>query len=260
MSGCARVLRAFCNQESGLKMKQSPIQQAQLAPGRPSMMDTSEEAVLDLSALMGTLWRGKWIVALTTVLALLLGGYYAFVAATPQFRSSAVVMLETNQESVVDLQSVVGGLAGDTAEINSELEVLRSRGLMGKVVDKLDLVSDPEFNTKLVAPSLLGSARTGLKSLLGLSPDATALPDDIHDQITPRWGDHRAAGKSLGPECSAELCVPGHRRNRNRAQIGTDRGYHRRSVYSRPDRGQIRRDRTGHHLAFGSCGRVAAGA
>ncbi len=144
---------------------------------------TAEDEVLDLGALLATLWRGKWIIAGLTTVMVLMGGYYAYVAAPRLFTSSAVVMLETKQEAVVDLQSVVTGLSGDSTEINSELEVLRSRGLMGKVVDKLNLIDDPEFNADLVAPSALAQLKETIKSAVG-GGNAPARPDDIAAQMT----------------------------------------------------------------------------
>jgi polysaccharide biosynthesis transport protein len=137
-----------------------------------STLSEEDDDSIDLSALLGTLWRGKWIVGLAAAIALLLGGYYAYVVATPMYRATSVVMLQTKQDNIVDLQSVVGGLSGDSTEVNSEIEVLRSRGLMGKVVDRLDLVSDPEFNSKLQEPSLFdqvkGQIKGTVKGLLGL--------------------------------------------------------------------------------------------
>ncbi|WP_254443418.1 Wzz/FepE/Etk N-terminal domain-containing protein, partial [Ruegeria arenilitoris] len=147
-------------------------------------MDTSDEDTIDLSTLVATLWRGKWIIGLTTTLAVLVGAFYAFVAAVPIYKSTAVVMLETEQASVIDLQSVVGGLAGDTAEVNSELEVLRSRGLMGKVVDRLDLVSDPEFNEDLVPASALEGIKQFIQSMLGANPDEEQVSDELAKQLT----------------------------------------------------------------------------
>lgn len=138
---------------------------------------------IDLGALLATLWRGKWIIALAAALAVLIGGYYAYVAATPLYRATATVMLQTKQDNIVDLQSVVGGLSGDSTEVNSEVEVLRSRGLMGKVVDRLDLVDDPEFNGKLREPGLIAGVRqnvtSSIKGLLGSSgaPSDAATAD-----------------------------------------------------------------------------------
>lgn len=128
----------------------------------PQATNQPEDDEIDLGALFATLWRGKLLIALFTAVAVLIGGYYAYIAATPLYRATAVVILETNQDQIVDLQSVATGLSGDTTEINSEIEVLRSRGLMGKVVDELDLVNDPEFNTALQTPGLVSSLRSAL--------------------------------------------------------------------------------------------------
>ncbi|MFD2739599.1 GumC family protein [Sulfitobacter aestuarii] len=132
----------------------------------PSLPETEDDSI-DLAALAGTLWRGKWIIALATALALLIGGYYAFVVATPLYRATSVVILQTKQDNIVDLQSVVGGMSGDSTEVNSEIEVLRSRGLMGKVVDRLDLINDPEFNGELREPGLVANVTGGIRNSIG---------------------------------------------------------------------------------------------
>jgi succinoglycan biosynthesis transport protein ExoP len=166
-------------------MKQSPLTNvAQIQQRHPTEADTPEDDVIDIGALIATLWRGKWIVLLTTLIAITLGGYYAYVAATPLYTSSAVVMLETDQKSVVDLESVVGGLTGDSTEVNSELEVLKSRGLMGKVVDQLDLVSDPEFNEELQLPSAIDGLKDQVKALLGVTDASAEISAELQDKIT----------------------------------------------------------------------------
>lgn len=144
----------------------------------PSASTSADEDVIDLGALFSTLWRGKWLIALGVLVALLIGGYYAYIAATPLYRSTAVVILETNQDQIVDLQSVVGGLSGDTSEVNSEVEVLRARSLMRKVVDRLDLTRDPEFNAELQPESL----KSQIKSLVGLGAPATVLSPEQEEQ------------------------------------------------------------------------------
>ena len=144
----------------------------------PSASTSADEDVIDLGALFSTLWRGKWLIALGVLVALLIGGYYAYIAATPLYRSTAVVILETNQDQIVDLQSVVGGLSGDTSEVNSEVEVLRARSLMRKVVDRLDLTRDPEFDVELQPESL----KSQIKSLVGLGAPATVLSPEQEEQ------------------------------------------------------------------------------
>ena len=139
--------------------------------------DTDEDTI-DISALLGTLWRGKWLIAIVTFVALLLAGYYAYAVAVPTYRSTTVVVLETKQDSIVDLQAVVGGFSGDSTEVNTEVEVLRSRGLAGKVVDRLDLISDPEFNENLREPSMIGSVIRSIRSLLPSSNSGAEIIND----------------------------------------------------------------------------------
>ena len=160
----------------------------QNTPAPPAAAHPVDEDVIDLGALFATLWRGKWIIAIITAIAVLAGGYYAFIAATPLFRSTAVVILETNQEQIVDLQSVVGGLSGDTSEVNSEVEVLRARSLMGKVVDRLELTEDPEFNTSLqvLTPmqATIENAKDSVRAVLGLETEEVVLSPEEEAQRT----------------------------------------------------------------------------
>lgn len=155
-------------------------------PERAAPMDAPqiETDEIDLAALFATIWRGKWIIILLTTIAVGLGGYYAYFLTTPLYQSTAVVILETKQDQIVDLQSVVGGLSGDTSEVNSEVQVLRSRGLMGKVVDRLDLTRDPEFNGSLRAPSLTDNTKSQLRSRLGFSTPLVTLPVEEEAQRT----------------------------------------------------------------------------
>jgi len=153
-------------------------------------LDVAEEPedTLDLEAMALTLWRGRWMVVLVTVLFMALGALYAFVLAVPTFRSSVSLILETRTEQVVDFENVVGALRADDAAINTEVEVLRSRSLLGLVVDKLDLVADPEFNgllrdvplSRQVSETVSSFART----ILGIA--AEELPPPSEQMIRER--------------------------------------------------------------------------
>lgn len=159
-----------------------------ISPGEkhhvPQSVHQAEEDVIDLGALVSVIWRGKWLIALLTAAAILIGGYYAYVLATPLYRSTAVVILETNQEQIVDLQSVVGGMSGDTSEVNSEVEVLRARGLMGKVVDRLSLTEDQEFNGELRPVSFVDQLKDRIQTALGLNPAPLNLTPQERAQRT----------------------------------------------------------------------------
>lgn len=114
-----------------------------------SAMPTNEKNDFDMLAMVRSLWRGKYWVLLVVLLTTLIGGTYAYVLATRVYTSDATVVLESRQEQVVDIESVVTGLSGDQATINTEVEVIRSRRLAEKLLDRLNLIEDPEFNFSL---------------------------------------------------------------------------------------------------------------
>lgn len=145
-------------------ISQKPSQVTQARQGPEDAGDT-----IDLSSLLGALWRGKFIIAAFMIATTLLAGFYAYAVAVPKFTSTAVVVLNSREEQVVDIESVVGGLGGGSEIIATEVEVLRSRSLLGKVVDRLDLMSDPEFNRSLVPPSTMDSLKQSIRSIFGAS-------------------------------------------------------------------------------------------
>lgn len=153
---------------------------------QPEGVDDDE---IDLGALVAVLWRGKWFIGLLAVLFVLAGGYYAYVVATPLYRATAVVILETDQNQIVDLQSVASGLSGETSEINSELEVLKARGLMGKVVDRLNLVEDPEFNGALRPVPLVNQIRAYVENVIGSGAPQQAGPEPTQEERVRRTRD-----------------------------------------------------------------------
>lgn len=136
---------------------------------------------IDLSILLRTLWRGKIWIVLCAVIGFFLGGYYAFVVATPEYTASSVVMLESRQEQVLDLDSVVSGLSGDQATINTEVEVIRARGLLEKLVIRLDLTTDPEFNVRLRP-----TRKYSLKTVMTIVRDAIEGPPPPAPEPTER--------------------------------------------------------------------------
>lgn len=118
----------------------------------------SQDGTAQLSALATTIWRGKWRVLLAALIGVALSAFYVIGLATPIFKSDVFLVLETREEQVIDLEGVISGLSSDASVVQTEVEVLRSRGLAQKVVADLDLVKDPEFNPNLRPTSLLDKA------------------------------------------------------------------------------------------------------
>lgn len=101
---------------------------------------------INLESLLRILWRGKLLIILTTIFTISLGGYYAYVGAPKVYTSVADIVLEDKKNQVVDIESVMTGVSSDLSAINTEIQVLKSRGLIEKLVVSLNLLEDPEFN------------------------------------------------------------------------------------------------------------------
>jgi len=104
---------------------------------------------IDLFEVLGALWRGRYWIILTALIACMLGGFYATKIAVPMYPAKAVVALEIRQQNVMKIESVLSGASGGSEEINTEVEVIRSRYLIEALVKKLKLIDDPEFNVAL---------------------------------------------------------------------------------------------------------------
>ena len=133
-----------------------------------SSLDDDE---IDLMELFRALWRGKWLIATAALAALAVGGYYALGLAEPQYRSSAKLTVEMRTNQVVDIESVISGVSTETAALNTEVEIILSRRVLGKLVDEIALTEDPEFNATLREPSTVSQVVGSIKGLIGSGDD-----------------------------------------------------------------------------------------
>jgi capsular exopolysaccharide synthesis family protein len=135
----------------------------------PLDADPHETAFLefDFRALLRALRRRLGI-----ILSITIGGtFLALVAVlqiTPLHTAQSLVFIDRQKAQVVDFQAVISEGAGDSAGVESEVEILRSRTVIRRVVEKLNLVDDPEFNGQLrPAPFIRINPIGWLKSLMG---------------------------------------------------------------------------------------------
>lgn len=107
--------------------------------------DLDDEGVIDIRSLALVLLRRKWVI-INTVLFCSVMAVLVLFQLTPRYTASAMLALETRQNQVVDVESVLSGVGTDAAAIKTEIDVMTSRRLVGKAVDELGLIKDPEFN------------------------------------------------------------------------------------------------------------------
>ncbi len=117
------------------------------------------------------LW--EWLRLLNRRKALIIGSGLLAVALmaliiaqqTPMYKASARIMLDTRTFKVLSTEAALSGV--DTLNlgaIQSELEVMQSEFLIGRVVDRLGLATNPEFNgTK--PPGFLDSSLAPIREL-----------------------------------------------------------------------------------------------
>lgn len=144
----------------------------------PSVIKSDE---VDLLALARTVWHGKFWIGLCAFLAGLAGIYYLLNIAVPMYPARAIVALETQESNVVDFESVLSGGGGGSEEVNTQVEVIKSRNVTTKLVDRLNLIDDPEFNLTLRPINPYDPIRLA-KSVLGMQ-DPPLTDVEIKNQV-----------------------------------------------------------------------------
>lgn len=168
---------------------------------------------MDLGEIGRMIWRGRTTVALTMAAALALALVYALLLVTPLYRATAVVVLDPAQVDILEIDGLVSGLSGDDVEINTELEVMRSRHLLGQVVDGMGLVSDPEFNAAHAPPGPVARLMRGIGLGAAETPSARhhrdrtieALQQRVSVRVRPRTFVFDITVASADPEKAARI-------------------------------------------------------
>jgi capsular exopolysaccharide synthesis family protein len=80
---------------------------------------------------------------------------FILIEITPRYAGSVSIMVDPRNQKGIDIQAALDPTSKDTEAVYSEAEVLASRQLIGKLVDRINLISDPEFNQSLKPPSLM---------------------------------------------------------------------------------------------------------
>jgi succinoglycan biosynthesis transport protein ExoP len=70
------------------------------------------------------------------------------------YTANAVVMLEPRKNNITDLSAVLSQLPTDPASLQNQIQILTSRELAGRVVDRMHLMDDPEFAPRTDDPAL----------------------------------------------------------------------------------------------------------
>lgn len=92
---------------------------------------------IDIGFLLGSLWDHKWIIVIFAGVFAVIGLGYSTLS-TPIYQSDALVQVEKKSGTMpgADVQQLLGRQESSTS---TEVEILRSRMILGQVVDQTDL-------------------------------------------------------------------------------------------------------------------------
>jgi len=84
------------------------------------------------------------VIAFVTLLAMALGVIY-LITARASFTADARLLIDAHKVQVFQQQSILGDVPIDTAQVESQIEVLTSENVASAVIKNLRLTEDPEF-------------------------------------------------------------------------------------------------------------------
>ena len=116
--------------------------------GYGAQYQAMQQSGASLTEMFGAVQRRKWVLISMVLGSLVLGGIILSML-TPRYTAEAMVLIESQASNIATIANVANGLPGDAAQVQSEAYILNSRTLAHRVIDKLGLINDPEFNAEL---------------------------------------------------------------------------------------------------------------
>ena len=110
----------------------------------PQITHEAEEEGISLGEILATLMEYKWLIASITLAALIIGLAFTFVSK-PVYRADGLLQVEEKGSGAGSLKALQP-LLGDDTTVSAEVEILGSRMVLGRVVEKLklDLIATPK--------------------------------------------------------------------------------------------------------------------
>jgi succinoglycan biosynthesis transport protein ExoP len=102
---------------------------------------------IDLLAYWRTVRKYKWAILAFALVITLLAGVIAFVS-TPIFEAKTTLLIETNKQTVVSIEEVYGGVRTSNDYFQTQVEIIKSREVALKAVNKLKLYDHPDYDPR----------------------------------------------------------------------------------------------------------------
>ncbi|MEC6822475.1 polysaccharide biosynthesis tyrosine autokinase [Photobacterium piscicola] len=160
----------------------------------PNTSSGSDE--IDLGKLFGILIDSRWLIIITTFIFALIGISYALLA-TPIYKADALIQIEQKSTGMPALGGDMAEMfGGSESSATTEIEIIKSRMVLGDTVDKLNL-------TTVATPIYTPVFGKGLARLLGDShlisvarfsvPANTVVTNDVLTITNSEQGEYSVA-------------------------------------------------------------------
>jgi len=102
----------------------------------------------DLRSILGLLRRQARLIAIT-VLAVLVVATAAVFTMKPIYTASTLVLVDPSRKDLLDPNAQMGGGSGESARVDSEVELAKSEATLLQTIEDENLIDDPEFGVRL---------------------------------------------------------------------------------------------------------------
>lgn len=145
-----------------------------------------------LTFVRGFLRRQYSIVVFSTVLCLAAGAIYLRITP-PTYTAQVQILVRNTKPQFVQQQSLVAEQPFDLAQIDTQLQILKSRGIALSVINELKLADDPELNG---AKSLMHPIAQRVRKWTGSTlNNAAETPDQLSDRIIAAFQERFSAAR-----------------------------------------------------------------
>ncbi|MDD9920252.1 MAG: polysaccharide biosynthesis tyrosine autokinase [Alphaproteobacteria bacterium] len=129
---------------------------------------------IDIKEILLVLWRSRKIIAgLTILFVILAAAWLSF--QTPEYSTHAVLQINSRESKVLgDTEEVLSRVGQEAAAVESEVDILKSAYIAGRVVDRLELTKQEEFNWEMQGPGLIGVIKQRILGKKEVNPEQHA--------------------------------------------------------------------------------------
>ncbi len=149
--------------------------------------DDHHEDEIDLGEYLHILSAYKWSILGFAIVVTLLATLVVF-SIEPVYESTATLLIESEKENVISIEEVYGIPGANDEYFETQNQILQSRNLAEKVIDKLKIPTHPEFDPEQQEPGLRESIMSWLP--IDLMEDEEVVPDyAIRNDIVTKFID-----------------------------------------------------------------------